>query len=116
MLGFPFGGINCQDGVIYYRTISVHFDNSETVELLSMPTKSTPLRNALDFRNNDDDQDGHRNVRILRTPNAADSPRRLYQTFGEDIWYKVAAGLLLNFCPLKFNIAFMGRKFTGDRL
>jgi hypothetical protein len=27
----------------------------------------------------DDDRDGHRNVGILRTPNAADSPRRLYQ-------------------------------------
>jgi hypothetical protein len=26
----------------------------------------------------DDDRDGHRNVGILRTPNAADSPRRLY--------------------------------------
>jgi hypothetical protein len=26
-----------------------------------------------------DDRDGHRNVGILRTPNAADSPRRLYQ-------------------------------------
>jgi hypothetical protein len=27
----------------------------------------------------DDDRDGHRNVGIQRTPNAADSPRRLYQ-------------------------------------
>jgi hypothetical protein len=27
----------------------------------------------------DDDRDGHRNVGILRTSNAADSPRRLYQ-------------------------------------
>jgi hypothetical protein len=27
----------------------------------------------------DDDRDGHRNVGILRTPNAADSPRRLYE-------------------------------------
>jgi hypothetical protein len=27
----------------------------------------------------DDDRVGHRNVGILRTPNAADSPRRLYQ-------------------------------------
>jgi hypothetical protein len=27
----------------------------------------------------DDDRDGHRNVGILRTPNATDSPRRLYQ-------------------------------------
>jgi hypothetical protein len=27
----------------------------------------------------DDDRDEHRNVVILRTPNAADSPRRLYQ-------------------------------------
>jgi hypothetical protein len=27
----------------------------------------------------DDDRDGHRNVGILRTPNAGDSPRRLYQ-------------------------------------
>jgi hypothetical protein len=26
-----------------------------------------------------DDRDGHRNVGILRTPKAADSPRRLYQ-------------------------------------
>jgi hypothetical protein len=30
-------------------------------------------------RCDDDDRDGHRNVGILRTPNAADSPRRLYQ-------------------------------------
>jgi hypothetical protein len=27
----------------------------------------------------DDDRDGHQNVGILRTPNAADSLRRLYQ-------------------------------------
>jgi hypothetical protein len=27
----------------------------------------------------DDDRDGHRNVGIQRTPNAADSPRRFYQ-------------------------------------
>jgi hypothetical protein len=27
----------------------------------------------------DDDRDGHRNVGIQRTPNAANSPRRLYQ-------------------------------------
>jgi hypothetical protein len=27
----------------------------------------------------DDDRDGHRNVGILCTPNAADSPKRLYQ-------------------------------------
>jgi hypothetical protein len=27
----------------------------------------------------DDDRDGHRNVGIQHTPNAADSPRRLYQ-------------------------------------
>jgi hypothetical protein len=27
----------------------------------------------------DDDRDGHQNVDILRTPNVADSPRRLYQ-------------------------------------
>jgi hypothetical protein len=27
----------------------------------------------------DDDQDGQRNIGIQRTPNAADSPRRLYQ-------------------------------------
>jgi hypothetical protein len=27
----------------------------------------------------DDDRDGHRNVGILRTPNATDSPRRLHQ-------------------------------------
>jgi hypothetical protein len=28
----------------------------------------------------DDDRDGHRNVGTIRTPNAADSPRRLHQT------------------------------------
>jgi hypothetical protein len=33
-----------------------------------------------DIYPDDDDRDGHRNVGILRTPNAADSPRRLYQT------------------------------------
>jgi len=27
----------------------------------------------------DDDRDGHRNVGKIRTPNAADSPRRLHQ-------------------------------------
>jgi hypothetical protein len=27
----------------------------------------------------DDDRDGHRNVGAIRTPNAADSPRRLHQ-------------------------------------
>jgi hypothetical protein len=30
-------------------------------------------------RADDDDRDGQRNVGILRTSNAADSPRRLYQ-------------------------------------
>jgi hypothetical protein len=29
----------------------------------------------------DDDRDGHRNVGILRTPNTADSPRRIYQIY-----------------------------------
>jgi hypothetical protein len=33
----------------------------------------------MDWMHHDDDRDGHRNVGILRTPNAADSPRRLYQ-------------------------------------
>jgi hypothetical protein len=30
------------------------------------------------YPDDDDDRDGHRNVGILRTPNAADSPKRLY--------------------------------------
>jgi hypothetical protein len=32
-------------------------------------------------RCDDDDREGHRNVGILRTPNAADSPRRLHQGY-----------------------------------
>jgi hypothetical protein len=32
----------------------------------------------------DDDQDGHQHVGTLRTPNAADSPRRLHQITGDD--------------------------------
>jgi hypothetical protein len=38
--------------------------------------------NAFDkvfYPDDDDDRDGHRNVGIQRTPNAADSLRRLYQ-------------------------------------
>jgi hypothetical protein len=31
------------------------------------------------YQPDDDDRDGHRNVGIQHTPNAADSPRRLYQ-------------------------------------
>jgi len=38
-------------------------------------TKFSLLKVSSDY----DDRDGHRNVGILRTPNAADSPRRLYQ-------------------------------------
>jgi hypothetical protein len=34
---------------------------------------------VLDIYPDDEDRDGHRNVGILRTPNAADSPRRLCQ-------------------------------------
>jgi hypothetical protein len=34
---------------------------------------------AISYHPDDDDRDVHRNVGILRTPNAADSPRRLYQ-------------------------------------
>jgi hypothetical protein len=33
----------------------------------------------LGHHHQDDDRDGHRNVGTLRTPNAADSPRRLHQ-------------------------------------
>jgi len=37
----------------------------------------------------DDDRDGHQNVGILRTPNMADSPRRLYLA-GKLFWQNVS--------------------------
>jgi hypothetical protein len=41
----------------------------------------------------DDGRDGHRNVGILRTPNTADSLRRLYQVHSlrkhQDLYFKL---------------------------
>jgi hypothetical protein len=64
---------------LYYLQFSLQAASPETfghtlvfcrIHLLKLLKTSYP---------DDDDRDGHRNVGILRTPNAADSPRRLYQ-------------------------------------
>jgi len=58
-----------QDGALPHVSLRFETDNEDL------------MKSSRAISPDDDDRDGHRNVGILRTPNAADSPRRLYQVY-----------------------------------
>jgi hypothetical protein len=53
----------------------------------------------------DDDQDGHWNVSTIRTPNTADSPRRLHQT----------QQLKSSRLKINYNITYLTKQERGDK-